>query len=386
MLTRLTSLALLAVLATISGGLGWARLVQAEQPHAVLEVMPWHPGALIESVEASRLEGNATSAEVSAAGARMLRMAPLLDAPLVYFGFDQAAKGEREHAAEAFEAAVKRQPRNIPALSWLATEAVQRRDYNGVMALLDQLSRVDPQNADKYADALAGLLSDPHATQVFIEAFERRSPLAIAATGRMISASNDVDLLMRLSLSAPHFRQRVIDRLVRERGLEAAFIAWLTFLPRIDAESLSWPHDPAFVGSDAPTPFNWQVMEGAERLKEGGLLVRYTGRGKPVFVRQAVLLGPGSYRLAAEMDGEMSDSGGSLIWRVKCQPGDLEIATIPVLGLARTLSTQSTIVIVPPSGCPVQVLTLEGAPGTLTNRVRASVRRVTFKPLEGDAR
>jgi hypothetical protein len=382
MLARWTSAALLVAAALMSGGLAWAKLAQFDQPEAVLRVMPWHPVALLEVAEASRSDGQVPTRDLVIAGRQMLRMAPLLDAPLVYLGFDKAAAGDREAASEAFLAAATRQPRNIPALSWLATEAARARDYQRVVLVLDQLSRIDPGRKDQYADALASIMADPMGADVFARALDEDSPLALAATEKLISVSRDMDFLMRAASQSPRFRQRLIDRIVNERGLESAFVAWLAFLPGTEAENLAWPFDPAFVGLDAPAPFNWQVLSDAERLKEGGLLVRYAGRGKPTFLKQVMLLGPGSYRLAAEMDGELSATGGGFRWRLKCLPGENELATVPVSSLARTLSAQSATFEVPGSGCPTQMLSLEGAPGALTTRARATVRRVTIRPIE----
>jgi hypothetical protein len=386
MLVRWTWVALLGAAALVSAGLAWAKLAQFEQPEAVLRVMPWHPVALLEVAEASRSDGEAPTRDLVIAGRQMLRMAPLLDAPLVYLGFDKAAAGDNAVANEAFLAAATRQPRNIPALSWLATEAARARDYERVVSLLDQLGRVDPRRMDEYAGALASIMADPMGAEVFARALDENSPLAVAATEKLIAVSGDLDFLMRAASQSPRFRQRLIDRIVNERGLEAAFVAWLAFLPSTEAENLAWPFDPAFVGLDAATPFNWQVLSDAERLKEGGLLARYSGRGKPTFVRQVMLLGPGSYRFAAEMDGELSATGGGFLWRLKCLPGDAELATVRVSSLARTLATQSATFEVPASGCPTQMLSLEGAPGALTTRARATVRHVTIRPIETGAR
>lgn len=379
MLTRGLCVALLFAVAVCSAVLAWAKLTHVAQPETVLRILPWYPDALLERAETARAAG-APSAEIGRSGRQILRMAPLLEAPLVFVGLDRADNGDRDAATKLFLAAAHRQPRNIPALSWLATEAMREADYDRAAQLLEQLHRVDPRNGASYADAFSSLLAHPRGSEVYFEALGRGSALAMASAEKLVGVSDDLAFLMRAAGSAPVFRQRVVERVARDRGLEIAFIAWLSFLSSVEAEGLSWPFDPAFVGSDAPTPFNWRINDDAERLKEGGLSVRYAGRGKATFVEQTILLGPGRYRFSAEMDGEMSASGGGFVWRVRCLPGDVEIGSVRVEDLARTLSTKRFDFAVPATDCRVQTVSLDGAAGALTTRARATVRRVAIRP------
>jgi hypothetical protein len=371
--------ALLVAVALVAVTLAWARMTQVDQPEAVLRIMPWHSGALLETAEKSRLGPSASTAEIDELGKQVLRMAPLLDAPLVYAGFDRAANGDETGAHAAFQAAVRRQPRNVPALSWLATAAMKAGDYPKVVALLDQLWRVDPGNRSSYANAFSSIATVPRGAALLESELVRSSPLAVAAAEKLIPLSNDIGMLMRLAATTPSFQQKILDRIAREQGMESAFVAWLSFLPSSDAQRLSWPFDPVFVGSDAPPPFNWQLMSDAEWLREGGLLVRYSGRGNPTFARQAMLLGPGVYRFAAEMDGEMSGQAGEFVWEIQCLPDQSVIGAVRVSTLSLTLSTQTALFSVPPSGCRAQMLSLKGKPGAFTARARATVRQVTIR-------
>jgi tetratricopeptide (TPR) repeat protein len=379
-LVKAAWLALLIGAAIISATLAWARIMQVDDPRAVLQIMPWHPGALLEAAEEARQLKRPPS-EVAAFGRQILRMTPLLEAPLVYAGFDLAANGAEAEAHEAFTKAIDRQPRNVPALSWLANAAMKVGDYERVVILLDQLWRVDPGNRAAYADAMASLARDREGAALLLDRLGQSSPLALAAADKLLPAANDLDLLMKVGALAPQLQNRVIDRFVKEQGLEPAFVVWLSFLPASDVVEFSWPYDPSFIGSEAPAPFNWDVLSGAERIPEGGLLVRYSGRGSPTFARQSMLLGPGAYRLSSQMDGELSVSGGALEWQIQCLSDKSLIGQERISELTRTLSTQTLQFTVPTSGCPVQLLSLEGRPGPLASRARATVRHVAISAL-----
>jgi hypothetical protein len=379
-LVKAVCLALILGTAIASAALAWARMMQVDAPRAVLQVMPWHPGALLEFAEEARQLERPPS-EVAALGKQILRSTPLLDAPLVYVGFDLASRGAEAEAHEAFTKAINRQPRNVPALSWLANAAMKNGDGERFVVLLDQLWRVDPQNRAAYAGAMASIARDPAGAALLLDGLGQSTPLAVAAADKLLPTVNDFDLLMKVGALAPKLQHGVIDRFVKEQGLEPAFVAWLSFLPASEIEQFSWPYDPAFIGSEAPAPFNWDVRSGAERIAEGGLLVRYPGRGSMTFVRQTMLLGPGAYRLSSQMDGELSESGGSLVWQVQCLADKSVIGQVRLSELTRTLSTQTLQFSVPTSGCPVQLLSLEGSPGPLTSRARATVRHVAISAL-----
>jgi hypothetical protein len=263
----------------------------------------------------------------------------------------------------------------------LANAAMKNGDGERFVVLLDQLWRVDPQNRAAYAGAMASIARDPAGAALLLDGLGQSTPLAVAAADKLLPTVNDFDLLMKVGALAPKLQHGVIDRFVKEQGLEPAFVAWLSFLPASEIEQFSWPYDPAFIGSEAPAPFNWDVRSGAERIAEGGLLVRYPGRGSMTFVRQTMLLGPGAYRLSSQMDGELSESGGSLVWQVQCLADKSVIGQVRLSELTRTLSTQTLQFSVPTSGCPVQLLSLEGSPGPLTSRARATVRHVAISAL-----
>lgn len=383
--SRWAWLALLLVAAVVSASLAWARLVHHTQPEVVLRIMPWHPDALLATAERTRLDGDGSTREVADLGKQILRTAPMLDAPLVFSGLDRASRGDGEGAVEAFRLASRRQPRNVPALAWLASSALQDGSFDEGARLLNQLWRVDPDNRKLYAEVMATFAFRPEGVAILEDELRQASPLALGAVEKLIPTLDDMNVLMRLATQAPAFQRRVVDRLAREQGLEQAFIAWLSFLPSSEARGLSWPYDPAFVGSEAPPPFNWELLSEAERLEEGGLLVRYSGRGSTVFARQAMVLGPGSYRLAAQMDGDLSGTGGQLVWQVKCVPDDHVIGFERVLSSSSMLSTQTLRFSVPPTGCNVQQLSLEGRAGPFPTRVRATVRHVAIRPADAGA-
>lgn len=382
-LLRWSSVVLLAATAFAAAALAWARLSEDESPTAVLAILPWHPGAQLEASEADRNAGEADPTELAATGRQIFRLAPLMDAPLVLAGLEHVSRGDEPAARRAFEAAVRRQPRNVPALSWLAAVAVRDGRYEDAMRLLDQLWRVDPDRRDIYAQALASIVLDPSGAALVESAVADGSPIALAAVENVLGDASDLDLVMQLVAAAPSLKSKAVQRVVRERGLEAGFIAWLSLRSEAEARTFSWPYDPAFVEGEAPPPFNWQLGSDAERLPEGGLLVRYSGRGSPLFASQVMLLGPGSYRFSAEMDGDLSGTGGVVYWELQCLPANRSLGQVPALSSTKMMSTHTFDFTVPQSDCRVQSLTLKGRPGEFAQRVRATVRHVSMVPDPG---
>lgn len=372
----LAVLSLLA-LAGLAGIVGVSHAVAAAEPERALAVDPNQSDALLALAEKRRLAGLASPADLANLGARLIQSAPALDAPLVYAGLNFAAKQDGKAARRAFEAVVRRQPRNVIAQSWLAADDIRSGQNAAAISRLEHLASVDPERTSFYAEVMADMARTQSGARALELHFAKPTRLAEQALARLNATSSDIPLLLKLNAHSPRGQAGLIDRLHRERGATQAFIAWLEFAPSLATGGMEWPIDPAFVGDKALLPFNWRLQEGAELLEQGGLFARYNGRASPVFARQVVLLGPGNYVFKAAMDGRARPDGGAFEWILTCETSHLSLGAVDTRSLNEAISTFSFPFTIPPDGsCPAQQLEFRGRPGDFPERTTAIVRRV----------
>jgi hypothetical protein len=372
--------ALIAV-AMFAAIVGWAREASQSDPDVVLRVLPGHSAALLKITEDRRTQEGEVSDLTLAAGARLLRSQPLSEAPLVFAALARAASGDTDQAREAFTAARRRQPRNIPALAWLAADAIGRGEYARSAELLERLHALNHEQTEIYAAAWAATIPNPEAVAVLEERLSAGSILAQRTLQVINPTIDNLDLLIRLNAHAPDQQARLLESLLNSRGPALAFLAWLEFAPTAETRDFSWPFDPAFVGSDAPTPFNWTLAREAEILEKGGLYARYSGKLAPELAGQLMLLAPGAYIFKAEMQGNADQSKGAFEWVLACYRGsDAPLAIVVVNALSSKPNEFSGRFTVPRQTCAAQTLTLRGKPGEFPARVTATVHRVSIQP------
>lgn len=369
----------LLALAGFAGIKGVAHSVALTAPNRALGVDPGQSDALLALAEARRLSGETPVGEVAALGRRLMRRAPLSEAPLVYVGWDLAARNQVDAARDAFRLALARQPRNLPALSWLAADDLRRSDYSSAIGALERLSVLKPDQITFYAEALASMAGDPKGVPLLLAHQAGGTRLAEHVLARLNATSQDASLLLALNARSPRGQADLVQRLNKERGATEAFIAWLEFAPVSETQQIRWPFDPAFVGSKAPAPFNWQIFEDAELLEQGGLFVRYGGRAKPVFVRQLMMLSRGRYTFTADMDGRSSQDGGRFEWVISCDLDGKPLGSTATTALSDVMSSVSFVFDVPDEGCPAQRLELRGRPGEFPVRATGIARRVSIE-------
>jgi len=373
------TLAFLAV-AAIAGLIGWARETSQSDPAAVLRLFPAQADALIARGEELREQGRVNGEDVTALGARLLRSSPLSEAPLVFFGLSRSAAGDEVRAREAFSAAARRQPRNIPASIWLAADAIQKHEYAVAATLLERLHRLDNARSNVFAAVWAETVVDPKGAAVLEARLASGSVLARATLRVVNSMFNDFDLLIRLNKHVPGEQTNIVRRLMSQRGPSLAFLGWLEFAPAAEIVDFSWPFDPAFDGSLAPGPFNWTLSRGAELLKQGGLFVRYSGKGSAPLAEQMMLLAPGEYTFKAEMQGNSDEASAGFEWVLRCHSDGPTLIEIVASGLARNTKDFTSRFVVPAQTCGAQILQLRGHTGEFPVRASATVLRVSIQP------
>ena len=361
----------------------WARYAVPEQPAAVRHVWPDFAPLLIDEANALFRSPASSPGALTAKSRQLLLVFPVSETPLVLAGASAAAQGRIDEVVRNFEAARRRQPRSVPALTWITANDVQTGNYARALANLEILKRLNPEGQAVYAETAAAIAAEPGGQEPFRAALFAKQPVALQALTLLNRDSDDFGLLLALNVHDPARAGVVIQRLQAERGAETAFIAWLSLLPSIEAASLQWPYDGAFVGVIAPPPFSWTISREAELQQAGGLYISYPGSAsaKPVFARQTMLVGPGRYVLQADMEGETSKEGAHFEWTISCLDPELRIALLPVEELVASIQVFSTDFEVPP-GCPAQEIRLLGKPGVFPVRARTVVRQVKIRPAE----
>src|SRR5262249_35692846 len=206
----------------------------ASEPELALMLHPGQANALLYNAEKLRLSGRPQSVENDSASA-LLRRAPLLDAPFLYAGLALSAKGDDKGAHALLVSAVARQPRNVPALSWLAAHAVRNSQFEEAASDLDRLWNLNPRDEALYAGVLASMAADNGAVDVLETRLLAGSRLAETALDRLNSTSRDMPLLLRLNAHSHQGINRLVARLFEEEGAAPALIAWLSLAPDLEA-------------------------------------------------------------------------------------------------------------------------------------------------------
>ena len=363
----------------------FAASTSSRDPAAALEVWADYAPARLARLEERRAAGETISELIPEVGA-ILDRAPLMDAPLVYRTLEALGQGDEAGAFRLARATLARSPRNLPARLLLTEEARRGGDGRAALIHLDRLMALDGARSDVYLDLIVALASEAGGADAFTERLALEPFWADGAVRRLNAAGGDMDRLLVYNTLTPSARPDLIARLLEGRGVEAAFIAWLSFLPPEEAPSFSWPYDGTFEARPGLTPFNWTLYAPrAELMPGGGLYVSFIGRGRSLLAEQTMLLRPGAYRLSAMLSGEGRQSAGALGIALECRTGG-EIAALALTDLTQDPRARALDFIIPPEGCPAQRLILRGEPGEYPQRIRAEVSSIVIEPVsEGPA-
>lgn len=376
-------LALVALGAWTAAVGGLARLDAKERPHNALKLVADQPQALIALAERARADAKgAPDDAVLKLGARLLAAAPTSGLPLAYAGDARVRieAGDDAKAEKLLAAAAARDPRSPYPVIGLAVAAARANRVPDTVDHLIRLTRLDPSRSTTYLQALAMIAQSPEGLAALEPKLAANAELRTKMTAQLNETSNDFDLLLRLNANSPSTRQQLIDRLVKQSGIEAAFATWLSLLPAGEARTIEWPYNPTFLANPAPGPFNWILHpEQVELQPKGGAYVVHYGRGTVLLADQTMLLQPGDYRFSAAMAGESKITGGALVWQITCRGQANPLADTGRAALAETKELRLAAFSVPAEGCPAQTLQLWGLPGEFPLWARATIDRVAIE-------
>ncbi len=373
--------ALLLIAGAACTGQLLAALLAGSAPAAAQRFYPGGGDAAAKAV-AARLDAltPANAPAAIAAAARLLRRAPMADVPLAVAGQAFTIQGDMAAADAAMAALRARSPRNRMGRAWAAEEALKAGRYREAMIHADVLMALYPEKSGAILDWLVAVAANPRSHDALRAQIGTHPAWADAFVRKLGATAPDSALTYDLNRLVPAAQSAYLSRLARDGRYEEAFLAWLDFLP--SGQRVVWPYDSAFKGSPGAPPFNWTLEgDGAEYARGGGLYTVFRGRRSGVIAAQIMLLGAGDYRLEAVMDGETRARGGAFRWTLTCLPADAPLAALQIRDLVegkprRYLSRFS----VPPTGCGVQRLALEGVSGELPLWAKALTHTVAITP------
>jgi hypothetical protein len=363
--------------------LGWLGLHAEARPADALVFAGLVPDAVERSLEA-RLSG-AETPDLEGAyrlAEPLLATSPLSEHPFRIAGLLALEAGDTRRADELFAIVHERQPRDSAARLNLVRRYLAGGDLATGVRELERLIWLDPSRSGQYADMLVALADAPEAAEAIEARMLESQPVRSALIGKMNERHGDIGRLIRLNAAEPPAQSGLVQRMLRDGGLEFAFLGWLEFLPADQRSDLSWPFNPRFEDVAAPAPFNWTVRtQLSEHLPDGGLYISYDGKDSPVLLEQTMMSAPQRYAVSLTMDVSIQPNGGQLKWSLACASGGPELGSVRIRERSAGVQTYRFETVAPGPDCRGMKLSLSGVPGEFPLWARATLRRAEMEPL-----
>lgn len=358
----------LAVLAWI----GWT-LVQATRadflaqsdPEAALQIDPEHPQALLRL--AWNQLGHGDNDAATATARHLLAIEPGQGDAFAVLALAASRRGDAD-APQLARIALRRAPRNRDLRATEAAALLNAGDLPAAMAQIDALLRLSPgrgavlfpalaqQAQDKrFAEALGAVLTeDPPWRRGFLVVLNKRgTPTALDQVYAWLQQHGEL---------SKEETGRWLDRMLADGRWGQAYAHWVSTLGS-DANHLSTVYDgrfdrdiggQGFVWRNQPAPGIFTDVEAGagpdgSRAAHMHFIGRPVGQGN---LRQALLLGPGRFRLTVQARTDFLRTDQGLQWIVRCDKG-APVAVIEIPDGSsewRRLATDFEV----PGNCPGQ--------------------------------
>ncbi len=351
------------------------------------EALRWRPGyaaALARKAELALPDAAfaKNTGAVEADARRALAHGPLEVTALRVLGEAASARGDDAEAVRLMRIATDRSLRDGPAQAWMFRYELRQRRYAAAFAHGQTLLRVPGAGRVIGRQMAAAAASDPEAQTALakmLAGLNERPQSVMQELAAAMDPGAFFYFLIDLKDAGAALRrdeaELAIKRLLRERDISEAYLAWVQLLPPSGQKGLGNVYDGDFEDLPGAPPFNWRLGERAEISKapdgEGkSLYVHYEGERPAELTEQTVLLPPGPYQLRVR--GRMADAGygEQIVWSAACAGSGqrlFELTAPDDAGGWRELSADFTV----PPGCGAQVLRLDGRPGDRLGFVRA---------------
>lgn len=308
---------------------------------------------------------------------------PLASEPLFFYGMRALTNEDLGGAERLLLEARSRDPRSSDArLGLMALYLSSGRVREG-SAELAILARLEPQGSRLLVPQLVRLASSAQARAALVEAVGDQ-PIMADVLARLATEGGEPDMLIELARRQPppangvaEWQRLLLARLVEAGESRRAYELWRGFVGG-DPDALIYDAD--FRGRAGAPPFNWELaandVGAAERGREGGLEVEFFGRKSGPLAQQLLMLRPGRYRLAFEVEGSANGQGSRIEIGVACR-GGASLATLPFRDVT-SARRRAELDFVVPDGCEAQWLSIAGVAAQFPATQRILIPRLSL--------
>jgi len=340
---------------------------------------PEHPAVITDrtmaEIGASARRGEGLSSTTDRQVSEIARRSPLAVEPFLIRGAVAQASGDEGRAERLFEEARTRDPRSEAARYFLADRFLRSGRTREALAEMAAFSRLVPTASDQFAPALAQFARTPGVVPQMRRFFRSSPEFEPLVLSNLATDARNASLILALARSGgpqQAWQAQIVGALVEQRQYSRAHAVW----SRVTGIGNVTPgiFNAAFDKADAPPPFNWTfATKGglAEPAGNGRLRVIYYGREDVVLAQQLMLLGPGRYGLAMEVNGQPGD-GSAISWSVTCLPGNEVVFSLP-LKHGQPANAGAFAV---PQGCQAQRLALTGSIGEFPQSIDFTIAKL----------
>lgn len=342
-------------------------------PEQAIAARPQHPVARVALAEQAFARGDDALARSHAL--EVLASAPINGPALRVLAAIEERSGDRARAGDLMNAALRRSPRDVPALYWLAFDALAGQDLSLAVTRFDRLLRVEPAKGPDVQPLLLLISGHPRGWPALARAladappwrddFMRRSlgvlPDGATATRWMrVAAENGLDFSSD-------------ERAMLLRGMMARR-EWEFVRRHMAAEGhdLTRLRDGGFDEGRGDGLRGWHLgaAKGIDaRLADSRLSLEFLGLRAPFrHLHQTLLLDPGPWRFTGQIRMARFETGLGLRWVLAClDPAQPIAADTPRKGESGWERFSWEFVV--PEDCRAQELRLE-----LASRIAADLQ------------
>lgn len=271
-------------------------------------------------------------------GKAALRSEPLNADSLKTIAIAYAKLGKNDEARRLMETVVRRTLHDRLSRAWLLNESLEREDISQAMQHFDFVFRLFPEMQTNILTALAAVADHPSGRKVvlarlrekpdwlsqFLVAYPRASRSKTALTEFYTSLEGGLRDLDTAVLRA------LVNGLLAQDNVEAAYYVWLQSLPEMDLKNLPFIYNGDFEKQTTNIPFDWYIREQAgartevvsvERESKQSRVLEASFFGQRVMysaVQQWLMLVPGNYSLHGKVNIKNINSQRGLVWRLIC--------------------------------------------------------------------
>ena len=234
--------------------------------------------------------------------------------------------------------AIKRSRREAVALVWLLNDSTFHKDFKAALGHADLLMRTHSELSAYVFSHLAFIAEDPEGNPLLVQELTKAPPWRasfLEALPRHVKEpGSPLNLMIALKEGGkPPANEELapyLTFLIEKNRTDAAYNAWLEFLPESKLDALGLLTHPNFEQDPSGLPFDWHIASGLNAVaelaplgieNERALHVSF-GIGRVQFpeVSQIVFLPPGKYRLEGKLRGSIIAKRG-LRWQFRCSQG-----------------------------------------------------------------